>query len=89
MSMKYISFYLLKSVQDIKNIFKELNNLIPFYRPLYGKVIMQAMIEYVTSNSVIAEQQYKHRLKYKGKHLFLLLKIACYHACILEIYDRQ
>ena len=48
---------------------------------------MQAMIEFVNSNSVIAEQQYKHRLKYKGKHLFLLLK--CYHACILKIYDRQ
>ena len=45
---------------------------------------MQAKVEFVNSKSVIAEQQYKHRLKYKGKHLFLLLKIACYHACILK-----
>ena len=29
---------------------------------------MQAMIEFVNSNSVIAKQQYKHQLIYKGKH---------------------
>ena len=50
---------------------------------------MQAMIEFVNSNSVIPEQQYKHRLKYKGKYLFSQLKIACKHACISKIYDRQ
>ena len=50
---------------------------------------MQAMTEFVNSNSVIAKEQYKHGLIYKGKHLILLLKIACYHACILKIYDRQ
>ena len=53
------------------------------------KNIIQTMIEFDDFNSVISEQQYKHRLKYKGKHLFLLLKIACYHACMLKIYDRQ
>ena len=65
------------------------NNFKPFCRPLYGKVIMQAMIEFVNSNSVIPEQQYKHRLKYKGKHLFSQLKLISKHACILKIYDRQ
>ena len=35
---------------------------------------MQAMIEFVNSNSVIAEQQYKHRLKYKWKHLIFTIK---------------
>ena len=50
---------------------------------------MQAMIEFVNSNSVIPEYQYKHRLTYKGKHLFSQLKIACKLACILKIYDQQ
>ena len=48
---------------------------------------MQALIEYVNSNSIIPEQQYKHRFKYKGKFLFLQLKIACHNACILKIYN--
>ena len=43
--------------------------------PSYGKDIMQAMIEFVSSNSVIPEQHYKHSLEYKGKRLFLLLKL--------------
>ena len=57
-----------------------------FCRPTYGKIIMQAMIEFVNSNSVIPEQLYKHRLEYKGKRLFVKLKIACHNACILKIY---
>ena len=60
-----------------------------FCRPTYGKVIMQEMIEFVNSNSVISEQQYKHRLEYKGKRLFLQLKITCHNACILKINNRQ
>ena len=44
------------------------------------------MIEFVDSNSVIPEKQYKHHLEYKGKRLFLQLKIACHNACILKIY---
>ena len=52
-------------------------------------VIMLAMIEFVNSNSVIPEQQYKHRIEYKGKHLLLQLKLACHNACILKIYNRQ
>ena len=67
----------------------ELNNFVPFCRPSYGQVIMQAMIEFVNSNSVIPEQQYHHRLEYKGKHSFLQLKLACHNACILKIYNRQ
>ena len=63
MSMKYIFFYLLKSVQDTNIYFIELNNFVPFRRASYGKAIMQAMIECVNSNSVIPEQQYKHRLE--------------------------
>ena len=54
--------------------FIELNDFVPFCRPSYGKVIMQAMIEFGNSDSVIPEQQYKHRLEYKGKRLFLPLK---------------
>ena len=52
---------------------------------------MQAMIEFVNSNSVIPEQQYKRRLEYmyKGKRSFLRLKIACHNACVLKIYNRQ
>ena len=50
---------------------------------------MLAMIEFVNSNSVIPEQQYKHPLEYKGKRLVLQLKIACHNACILKIYNRQ
>ena len=50
---------------------------------------MQALIEYINSNSVIPEQQYKRRLEYKGKRLFLQLKIACHNASILKIYNRQ
>ena len=89
MSIKYIIFYLLKSVQDVNNYFIELNNCVPFCRPSYGKVIMQAMIECVNSNSVIPEQQYNHRLENKGKRLFLHLKVACHNSCILKIYNRQ
>ena len=53
------------------------------------KLLLQAIIEFVNSNRVIPEQQYKHRLKYKGKHVCLQLKIACNHARFLKIYDRQ
>ena len=80
MSMKYIIFYILKNVQYI---------ILHHFEKLYGKDKVQAMIEFISSKSVISEQQYKHRLKYMGKHLFLQLKIACNHACILKIYDRQ
>ena len=38
------------------------------------------MIEFVDSNSVISEQQYNHLFEYKGKHLFLKLKLACHNA---------
>ena len=89
MSMKCMIIYLLKSVQDVKNIFIELNNFVPFCRPSYGKVRMQTMIKCVNSNSVIPEQQYNHHLEYKGKRLFLQLKLACHNACILKIYNRQ
>ena len=50
---------------------------------------MQALIEYVNSNSVIPEQQYMPRLEHKGKRLFLQLKIACHNANILKIHNRQ
>ena len=50
---------------------------------------MQAMIDFVYSNSVIPEQLYNHRLEYKGKRLFLQLKLACHNACILKTYNRQ
>ena len=69
--------------------FIELNNFVPFCRLTYVQVIMKAMVEFVNSNSVIPEQQYKHRLQYKGKRLFLQLKIAFKNACILKIYNRQ
>ena len=88
MTYMYTTFYFLKSVQDVK-YFIELYYFVPFCIPIYGKVIMQALIEYVNSNSVIQEQQIKHRLEYKGKCLFLQLKIACHNACILKIYNRQ
>ena len=35
--------------------FIKFNNFIPFCRPSYGKVRMQAMIEFVNSNSIIPE----------------------------------
>ena len=50
---------------------------------------MQEMIQFFNSNSVIPEQQYNHRLEYKGKRLFLQLKLACHNQCILKIYNRQ
>ena len=67
MSVKYTIFYFLKSVQDVNNIFIEFYYFVPICRPTYGKVIMQAFIEYVNFNSVIPEQQYKLPLEYKGK----------------------
>ena len=44
------------------------------------KVIMQEIIEFVNSNSVIPEKEYKHRLENKGTRLFLRLKFACHNA---------
>ena len=72
-----------------KQYFIKLNNFLPFCMPSYGKVIMQAIIEFVNSNSVIPEQQPKNRKEYTRKRLFLRLKIACHNACILKIYNRH
>ena len=44
-SVKNITFYLLKSVQNIK-----LDNFIPFGRPQSGSVIIQLMTELDVSN---------------------------------------
>ena len=89
MSMKYMIFYLLKTVQDAYSFFIKLNCFVPVCRPSYCKFIMQGMIEFVNSNSVIPEQRYNYCLEYKGKCLFLQLKLACHNACILKIYNRQ
>ena len=49
-SMAYVTFYLSKSVQNIK-IFDELNKFVPFERPSSGKVIVQVKAKYVVSNN--------------------------------------
>ena len=49
-SMAYVTFYLSKSVQNIK-IFDELNKFGLFGRPSSDKVIVQVMAKYVVSNN--------------------------------------
>ena len=70
MSMKYMFFLPFEKCVVRKQYFTESNNFLPFCRPSFGKVIMQALIGFVNSNSVIPEQLYNHRLEDKGKRLF-------------------
>ena len=44
-----ITFYLLKSVQNIKKKFMKLDNFAPFGRPQSGTVIIQLMMELIVS----------------------------------------
>ena len=49
-SVKNLTFYLLKSVQNI-NIFVKLDNFVPFGRSQYGTVILQLMAKLDVSNN--------------------------------------
>ena len=46
-----ITFYLLKSVQNINNSSLNLDNFVPFGRPQSGTLIIQLMTELGVSNS--------------------------------------
>ena len=61
--MANITFYLLKSVQNIN---MKLATFVPFGRPQSGTVIIQLMTELDVSNNEIPEQQYQNRLESKA-----------------------
>ena len=50
-SVENITFYPLKSVQNIKNSFMKLDDFVPFGRPQSGTVIIQLMTKLDVSNN--------------------------------------
>ena len=60
-SVENITFYLLKSVQNIN-----IDNFVPFGRPQSGTVIIQLMAELDVSNNLIPVQKYQSRLESKA-----------------------
>ena len=69
-SVENITFYLLKSVQNINNSSWKLDNFVPFGRPQSGPVILQLMAELDVSDNWIPEQQYQNRLESNALFFF-------------------